>query len=138
MAEEKRCEMCGKATRKVLLKDGQMKIYICSRKCEHEYLETLHGKDKALQEVLLYLDKKIAKMKKYELCCWMITLLGIVIILYSIFLANTSATKGQLVGSLFFLGVAPLTGSLLLTSQLSKEKQMLVEKRKQLALAYSI
>jgi hypothetical protein len=138
MTEEKRCRMCGKSTRKVLLKDAQMKIYICSKKCEHEYLETLHGKDKTLQEVLRYFDKKIDIMKKYELCCWIITGLGIVIMLLSIFLANIPAIKEYLVGPfLFLVGVAPLTGSLLLISQVSKEKQKLVEKREQLALVYS-
>jgi len=138
MTEEKRCQICGKETRKVLLKDDQKKIYICSRRCEDEYLVTLRGKEKALQEVLHHLDKKIAKIKKFELCCWMTTLVGIGIMLISIVLANTPATKGQLVGPLFFLGVAPLTGSLLVTSQISKEKRILLEKRKQLSLAYSV
>ena len=138
MEEDKRCKVCGKATGKVVFKDAHRKIYICSGKCEQNYFEGLHGKDKALKEVLDYFDERIAKMKRYELYCWMITGLGIVMMLLSIFLANIQATKEQLVGPFLFLaGVAPLTGSLLLISQVSKEKQKLVEKREQLALAYS-
>lgn len=137
MVEDKHCEVCGKATHKVLFKDDQRKIYICSRKCEHEYFETLHGKDKVRQEVLHYLDKKIAQVKKLELGCWIVTVFGGALILSSIFIANTPAKNWQLVGSLFFLGVAPLTGSMLVMSQISKEKQILAEKRKQLDLEYS-
>ena len=137
MAEEKHCKVCGRATRKVLLKDASIKIYICSEKCEQEYFETLHGRDKALQEVLRYFDKKIGIMKRYELYCWMITFLGIAIMILSVFLANIPPTREQLVGSfLFLVGVMPLTGGLLLLSQLSKEKRKLIEKREQLALAY--
>ena len=135
---EGRCEICGKATRKVLLEDTSMKIYICSGKCEQEYFETLRGGDKALQEVLRFLDKKIARMKKYELSCWMVTSLGIVIMLLGIVLINIPPTKEELIGStLFVAGIAPLTGSLLAISELSRQKQQLVEKRKQLSLAYS-
>jgi hypothetical protein len=138
MVEEKRCEICGKATRKTLFKDHQTKVYICSRKCEYEYLETLHGKDKALQSFLHYLDKKIAKIKRYELYCWMITLLGIVMMLVSVFLANIPATKDQLVGPyLFLIGIIPLTSSLLFISQLYKEEEKLLEARERLSLAYS-
>lgn len=130
--------MCGKATRKVLLKDASMNIFICSERCENEYFETLHGQDKALKEVLRYLDKKIAKMRKYELFCWMVALLGVAVILLGIFLVNVLATKEQIIGSFLFVsGIIPLTSSLLATSQLSKEKEKLVQKRKQLALEYS-
>jgi len=138
MEEDKRCKVCGKATGKVLFKDVYRKVYICSRKCEHEFFEGLRGSDKALKEVLDYFDERIAKMKKYELYCWMITLLGIVILLLSTFLANLPATKEQLVGPyLFIIGLVPLTGSLLLSSELGRAKQKLVEKRNQFALARS-
>jgi hypothetical protein len=135
--KDKYCEVCGKATRKVLFKGDPRKIYICSRKCEYEYFESLHGKDKARQEVLRYLDKRIAQVKKLELGCWMIAVFGGALLLLSIFIANTSAENWQLVGSLFFLGAAPLTGSMLVMSQISKEKQILAEKRRNLDLAYS-
>ena len=135
---EGHCEICGKATRKVLLEDASAKIYICSERCENEYFETLHGQDKELKEVLRYLDKKIAKVKKYELFCWIVALLGVAIILLGIFLVNVSATKEQIIGPFFFVaGVVPLTGSLLATSQLSKEEEKLLQKRKQLGLEYS-
>jgi hypothetical protein len=138
MGEEKSCEVCGKATHKVLFKDAKMKIYICSRKCEREYFETSHGKDKARQEVLFYFDKDIARIKRYERYCWIIALSGVVMMLLSVFLANFSATREQLIGPyLFLIGVAPITSSMLLISQLYKEEEKLVEKRKQLALAYS-
>ena len=138
MVDEKHCEICGKATRRVLFKGDQMKVYICSRKCEHEYLETLSGKDKARQAALHYLDEKIAKIKKYERCCWMLALLGIAMMLLSVFLANVSATRDQLTGPyLFLVGVAPLTSSMLFISQLYKEEEKLVEKREKLSLAYS-
>jgi len=125
-------------TRKVLLKDARIKIYICSRRCEHEYFETLHGKDKPSQEVLRYLDRNIARIKKYERCCWMIALSGVVMILLSVFLANIPAIKEQLIGPyLFLIGIVPITSSMLFISQLIKEEEKLVEKRKQLASAYS-
>jgi ACR3 family arsenite efflux pump ArsB len=56
----------------------------------------------------------------------------------SVFFANVPGRKDQFVGSLFFVGVAPLTGSLLIMNQLSKMKQELLQKRNQLAPAYSI
>jgi len=135
---EGHCEICGKATRKVLLKDASTKIYICSERCENEYFETLHGQDKALKEVLRYLDKKIAKVKKYELFCWMIAFLGVAIILLGTFLVNVLVTEERVIGSsLFVSGIVPLIGSLLASSQLSKEKEKLLQKRKQMALEYS-
>jgi hypothetical protein len=138
VAGENRCEICGKPTRKVLLKDDQMKVYICSRKCEIEYLESLQGKDKALKAAIVYFDKKIAQIRRYELFCWLATLFGFVIIVSSIYLANIPGKKEQLVGALFFVGVTPLTGCLFLLSQLSKMKNDLQAKRKQLTLAYSV
>jgi len=139
MREEKHCRMCGKPTHRILLKEDQVKVYICSRKCEYEYFETLQGREKARQAVLLYLDKRVAMVKRVELCCWIIASVGFVFILLSIFFANVLSpdlTKWQLVGSLFFIGAMLLTGSMLFTSQLSKEKQKLIEKRRELALAY--
>lgn len=138
MVDDKHCEICGKATHKVLFKSDQMKVYICSRKCEYEYFETLSGRDKARQAALHYFDKKIAKIKNYERCCWMIALLGVAMMLLSVFLANISATKDQLTGSyLFLVAIAPLTSSMLFISQLYKEEEKLVEKREKLVLAYS-
>jgi hypothetical protein len=135
---KKPCMICGKETSRVSLKGSKIETHICSRKCEYEYFDTLYGKDKALQEVLLYLDRRIAKIRRYELCCWLIALFGVVIVILSIFLSNISTIESQLIGPfLFVAGAAPVAGSLLLTSQFGKEKQELVDKRKQLSLAYS-
>ncbi len=134
MAEAKPCIVCGKSTTRVLFGDVSVGIYVCSRRCELEYFESLRHRKKEQQNLLRYLDEKIARTKKYSQVGWASAAIGIVWITLGTFLTRFSVTKNLEVGVLlFFIGVFVITWGALSTCYFDNRKRKLTETRARLA-----
>ncbi len=126
--------MCGKLTTRVLFGDNLGGIYVCSRGCELEYFESLRHRKKEPQNLLRYLDEKIARTKTYSRVGWASAVIGIVWIILGAFLTHFSVTKNPETGvSLFFIGVFVTACSALSTCYLDDRERKLTETRRRLA-----
>jgi hypothetical protein len=134
MAEAKPCIMCGKLTTRVLFGDASVGIYICSRRCEMEYFESLRHRSKEQQNLLRYLDEKIARTKKYNRVGWASAAIGIVWIMLGVFLTRLPVTENLGVGVLLFmLGAFVVTCGALSTCYFDDRIRKLTETRRKLA-----
>jgi hypothetical protein len=134
VAEAKPCVMCGKLTTRVLFGDSSVGICICSRKCRMEYFETLRHRKKEQQNLLRYLDGKMARTKKYGRIGWASAGIGVVWMMLGVFLIRLSVTKNLDVGAKFFIiGVFVATCGALSTCFFADRIRKLTETRGKLA-----
>lgn len=133
MAEAQPCIMCGKLTTRVPFENALVGTYICSRRCELKYFESVRHKKKEQQILLRYLNKKIAKTKKYNQIGWAGTTIGIVWTALGVILARFSVTKDLEVAVLIFLtGIFMTTCGALSTCYFDDRKRRLAETRRKL------
>ena len=134
MAEAKPCIICGKLTTRVLFGEASVGVHICSRRCELEYFEPLRHRKKGQQNLLRYLDKKIARTKKYSQVGWASAAIGSVWTALGAFLARFSVIKNLDVGALLFIiGVFMMACGALSTCYFDDRKRKLTETRRKLA-----
>jgi len=134
MVKTKPCIVCRRLTDKTLLKGSSEEVFICSQACETQYFESLSSDRAARLRSLKYLDEEIAKTKKHERNCWIGAALGLILIIFAIYLTNFSSTKEFDMGSLLFItGLIPLTGGALATRYFSNLREKLIMKRRQIA-----
>lgn len=134
MAEAKPCVVCGKLTTRVLFGDASMRTCICSRKCRMEYFESLRHKKEEQQNLLRYLDGKMARTKNYSRIGWASAGIGVVWMMLGVFLIHLSATKNLDAGAkLFIIGVFVATCGALSTCYFADRIRKLTETRRKLA-----
>lgn len=104
MKEKGSCLVCGKQTRKQLLKDEELRIPICSYECEQKYLDTLGEEERA--KLLTRFDNMITQTKHRLRLTWIAIGIGLLVTLVG-FLAKT--VEAFLVGVLLATTCAFLT-----------------------------
>jgi len=134
MAEAKPCVVCGSLTTRVLFGDASAGAYICSRKCRMAYFETLRHRKKEQQNLLRYLDGKIARTKKFGMVGWASAGIGIVWIMLGVFLTHFSVINNLDAGVLIFIiGVLVVTCGALSTCYFADRIRKLTETKGKLA-----
>ena len=99
-----------------------------------EYFESLRHRKEEQQNLLRYLDEKIARTKKYSHVGWASAAIGIVWITLGAFLTRLSVTKNLEVGVLLFItGVFVVTCGALSTCYFDDRIRKLTETRGKLA-----
>ncbi|MEM3823587.1 MAG: hypothetical protein QXH87_01495 [Candidatus Bathyarchaeia archaeon] len=88
MKKPKPCAVCNKMTTEFLFKDKMLGIPICSKKCEHQYIENLTPNDRTQMDIIRCIDKKIATNKKHNRIGWYISGFGALLIGGSLIIAN--------------------------------------------------
>jgi endogenous inhibitor of DNA gyrase (YacG/DUF329 family) len=88
MKKPRSCAICEKMTTRFLFEDEMLAIPICSKKCEHEYLENLTYEDKEQISVVRYLDGKIAGTKTRNKMGWGLSGFGAVLIIIGFVIAD--------------------------------------------------
>lgn len=93
--EESRCTVCGDLTRKFLFNDNDLRIPMCSYKCENRYLDTISAKKEAI--LLDRFEKRINQSKHRLRLCWtiigvgaMVTLVGFLTKTVEVFIVGAS------------------------------------------------
>ena len=134
VAEAKPCVVCGNLTTRTLFGDASAGTYICSRKCRMAYFETLRHRREEQENLLRYLDGKIARIKKYSRVGWASAGIGIVWIMLGFFLTHLSVTKNLGAGVLIFIvGVLVVTCGALSTCYFADRIRKLTETKGKLA-----
>ena len=80
MRKVRPCAVCGKMTLRFLFKDKMLGIPMCSKKCEYEYLKNLTPDMKEQMTIVRYMDEKIEETKKRNKIGWVISGLGLALI----------------------------------------------------------
>lgn len=99
-----------------------------------EYFESLRHRKKEQQNLLRYLDEKIARTKRYSQAGWASAAIGIVWIALGVFRTRLSVTTNLDVGVLIFMvGVSVVTYGALSTCYFDGRMRKLTETRGKLA-----
>ncbi len=131
--ETKPCIICGKPTKRVVLKNSSDEAAICSKSCQTKHFETLSLEKASRLQGLVSIDEKIAAVKKYEMCCWMAAGLGLIIIVLGITMARSLPKQQATIGiGLFLFGAIPLTVGALASEHFGGLRRKLMEKRQQI------
>lgn len=69
-----------------------------------EYFETLRHRKKEQQDLLRFLDGKMARTKKYSRIGWASAGIGVVGMMLGVFLTHLSVTRNLDTGTLIFIG----------------------------------
>ena len=119
MRKKTPCRVCDEMTSKFLFKDRVLNTPICSRECEHDYLESLNPKEE--DRVLKHLDKRIDSVKLHNRICWATAGLGVIALAIGFFAKNVI---------IFLAAVFPIALAAFLTRHFEQKTRKLTRLRK--------
>ena len=102
MANGLPCAVCGNSSRKFLFKDKELGIPICSRKCEYAYLKNLSPSAIEHTKVLQYLDNRIKICRERNRISWVLSGVGVLLILLGFVIPDVNTFIAGLVLSFLF------------------------------------
>ena len=102
MTNELPCTACGNPSRKFLFKDKELGIPICSRKCEYAYLKNLSPSVAEHSKVLQYFDERIKKCRERKRISWVLSCVGVLLILLGFVIPDVNTFIAGLVLSFLF------------------------------------
>lgn len=123
MKKARSCAVCGKMASRLLFNDKRLDIVICSKKCEHEYLNILPPTTREYMRLLQFIDDKIKKTKQREKMGWAAAGFGLLIILVGFLTINAT---------IFIIGVFPLTCGAFSTSYFEDKIHKLLKLRRRI------
>jgi len=119
------CAVCGNFTKRLLFKNKNISIHVCSKKCEHLYLKNLSQNTEEHTLILRYLDGRIKVYRTRNRIGWGISGVAVALLLLGALLPEVN---------LFIVGAVTASVSAVVTRHYEDRMKKLTIQRKRLAI----